>query len=516
MDTARRRLFELGKRIRTGVARADVQSATRPYEPGRPTQSEGHYERQSPKRKRRRSRPVRSTTERPTKSDDQTKDSTNDYTNNGEQRRSAPYHDVPTYHDSTLCLLTAAHYVISCSIRLDGSTVRPFNAVFDTGSGMNIVRQDALTDGWQTWLTKDAVLPTLGDTNGRPLSVLGEIVLRIRFENTTYRVPFIFADKLAVEVIVWTRFMNRYVDAIECRNQMIRLNRGSTIPILSRHDARRPHERPNDRLHDNDDQNDSPRNDKRINDAPFNKPHTIRTARTVTIPPMSQVAIPVVTKASGLVYIEPKLPVQTRYHVRTANGIHEVRPDVKFELVLASFSKNPQGLPKGMKIAYAKRNPLAILTVPEEVSTKLEADLNLPFTTTTAKDSTNNESIDTNGPDEPTKQTDWRDTIDLGHIENNEMRTKILTMLTKHEDMWTTGRLGEITATERRITLEAGTKPIRSMPYRQGPAMRTKAEAEIRRMRDAGVIEPATSEWASPIVLVPKKDNSLRFYATDN
>ena len=88
---------------------------------------------------------------------------------------------------------------------------------------------------------------------------------------------------------------------------------------------------------------------------------------------MSQVAIPVVTKASGLVYIERKLAVQTRYHVRTANGIHEVRPNVKFELVLAKFSKNPQRLPKGMTIAYAKRNPLAILTVPDEFSTKLEA-----------------------------------------------------------------------------------------------------------------------------------------------
>ena len=164
-----------------------------------------------------------------------------------------------------------------------------------------------------------------------------------------------------------------------------------------------------------------------------------------------------------------------------------------------------------MTIAYAKRNPLAILTVPDEVSTKLEAVLNLPFTKTTTNDSTNNKSMDTNGPDEPTKPTDWRDAIELGHIENNEMRTKILTLLTKHEDMWTTGRLGEITATDHRITLETGTKPVRSMPYRQAPAMRTKAEAKIRRMRDAGVIEPATSEWASPIVPAPKKDGSLRF-----
>ena len=208
-----------------------------------------------------------------------------------------------------------------------------------------------------------------------------------------------------------------------------------------------------------------------MNDAPFNKPHTIRMGRTVTIPPMSQVAILVVTKASGLVYIGPKLPVQTRYHVRTANRIYEVRPDVKFELVLAKFSKNPQRLPKGMTIAYAKQNPLAMLTVPDEVSTKLEAVLNLPFTKNTAHDSPHNNHTKTNGPYDPTKPTDWRETIDLGHIYDSEMRTKILTILTKHEDMWTTGRLGEITATEHRITLETGTKPIRTMPYRQGPTM---------------------------------------------
>ena len=201
---------------------------------------------------------------------------------------------------------------------------------------------------------------------------------------------------------------------------------------------------------------------------------------------MRHVAIPVVTKASGLVYIEPNLPVQSRYHVLTRNGIHDVRPEVEFGLLLMNLSRNPQRLPKGMNIAYAKRNPLAILTVLDDVSTKLEMVLNLPFTMKTAHESTNDNYTNTNGPDEPRKSTYWRDTIDPGHVDKNEMRKKILTKLTKHENMRTTGRLIEIPATEQRITLETGTKPIRSMPYRQGPAMRTKAEAEIRRMRDAG------------------------------
>ena len=145
----------------------------------------------------------------------------------------------------------------------------------------------------------------------------------MRFGNTTYRVPFIVGEKLPVEVIVGTRFINRYFNEIECWSQTIRLHRGSTIPILSRRHARRPHESLNGKPNDSNDMHASPRNDKRTNDATFNQAHTIRMARTVAILPMSQVAIPFVAKASGLVSIETKLPVQTRYYVRTANGMRE-------------------------------------------------------------------------------------------------------------------------------------------------------------------------------------------------
>ena len=234
---------------------------------------------------------------------DLTKDLTNDPTNIVTQRLPTPYYHETTYQNSVTCLPTATHYVVSCSIRPDGQTMPQCNAVFETGSGMNIVRRDALTAGWETLLTRDAVLPTLGDANGRPLRLLGKIILRMRFGNTTYRVPFIVAEKLAIEFIAGICFMNRYVIAIACRSQTIPLQRGGTIPILSLHDARRPHERPNDKPNDKHDTHDRPRNDKRTNYAPFKKAHTIRTARMVTIPPMSQVVIPAVTKAPGLVYI---------------------------------------------------------------------------------------------------------------------------------------------------------------------------------------------------------------------
>ena len=67
-------------------------------------------------------------------------------------------------------------------------------------------------------------------------------------------------------------------------------------------------------------------------------------------------------------------------------------------------------------------------------------------------------------------------------------------MLTKHEDMWRPGQLGEITATEHRIELAPGTKPIRQAPYRQGNCGRDVQAGEIAKMLEAGVIEPATRE----------------------
>jgi len=104
----------------------------------------------------------------------------------------------------------------------------------------------------------------------------------------------------------------------------------------------------------------------------------------------------------------------------------------------------------------------------------------------------------------------WRDEISLEHLEDPELRDDVLRMLDKHAKMWD-GSLGDIKATEHRIDLKPDTNLVRAAPYRMGPTRRQLASEEINKMLAKGVIEPATSEWASPIVLVPKKDGQLRF-----
>ena len=54
-------------------------------------------------------------------------------------------------------------------------------------------------------------------------------------------------------------------------------------------------------------------------------------------------------------------------------------------------------------------------------------------------------------------------------------------------------------------------RPVRLPPYRLPHAYRDTVKKEIEEMLQSGIIEPSSSEWSAPIVLVKKKDGTLRF-----
>ncbi len=54
-------------------------------------------------------------------------------------------------------------------------------------------------------------------------------------------------------------------------------------------------------------------------------------------------------------------------------------------------------------------------------------------------------------------------------------------------------------------------KPIYQRPYRTEFKKRAIIEQEVNRMLQAGLIEPSVSGWSSPVVLMTKKDGSVRF-----
>jgi len=73
------------------------------------------------------------------------------------------------------------------------------------------------------------------------------------------------------------------------------------------------------------------------------------------------------------------------------------------------------------------------------------------------------------------------------------------------------GSLGLIRGVEHRICLNPGVVPMRQYHYKDGTFSQEREKAEVERIRSMGVIKPPTGKWASPVVIVPKPDGSVRF-----
>ena len=97
-------------------------------------------------------------------------------------------------------------------------------------------------------------------------------------------------------------------------------------------------------------------------------------------------------------------------------------------------------------------------------------------------------------------------------MENEIYKEKLYQLLEKYQHLFAESdlELGRTNTVE--MKLDTGdSHPIRSKPYRTPLAQRSLVEDHVKQMMDAKVISPSTSPWASPIVIVPKKDGTKRF-----
>ena len=54
-----------------------------------------------------------------------------------------------------VCVLTATHYVVSCSAGPGPRNLQPFSVVFDGACVLNLIRKGALFDGWEGYVVRN-------------------------------------------------------------------------------------------------------------------------------------------------------------------------------------------------------------------------------------------------------------------------------------------------------------------------------------------------------------------------
>ena len=383
------------------------------------------------------------------------------------------------------CILRESNYKIVGDYSLGENSAKRVSMIVDTGAGLNLIHPDILPDDWQ----KSAFLGPdihVRAANGAPLQTAGRVKLVIRVKDYVTCATFIVSGDLPIPIILGATFLDKHVSSIECRNQKLILNNGSEVPIL-RMTA----------------QFSKPTNAPRIIPKPMavpldRKKNRVRLARPVVLKPGTQTWVACTVQQSGILLVSPIEKLLRQRHCSTTNGIIEVKHNKPFKILLANFSNKSQHLPKKTIIGKAALARTAIFPTKYDINEILLTEGSYKQQ---KKVSQIEEKIALYG-----KEVDELDLHDVPESRHKEIRE----MLRKHADIWN-GHLGEIAATEHRIELVDGARPVRQQPYRLGPKQRVLVEQEIRKMQDAGVVQPSKSEWASPVVLVPKPDGSLRF-----
>lgn len=107
------------------------------------------------------------------------------------------------------------------------------------------------------------------------------------------------------------------------------------------------------------------------------------------------------------------------------------------------------------------------------------------------------------------KDTDFDISKELSAADKDKVRH----LLVKNSDLFAAS-LADLPGThilEHEINLLPGSKPVFRRPYRLANIERTAVTHQLKTMLDAGIIEPAETNFSSPFLFVKKKNGSLRF-----
>lgn len=115
-------------------------------------------------------------------------------------------------------------------------------------------------------------------------------------------------------------------------------------------------------------------------------------------------------------------------------------------------------------------------------------------------------------PHDETPQCDRTPKLVLGEQASSQQTEAMTELVQNNQDLFAE-KDTELGYTDRvEVTIDTGDHPpISQKPYRVPMSQRHLIDKQVQDMLDAGIIKPSDSPWASPVLLVPKRDGTQRF-----
>ena len=300
---------------------------------------------------------------------------------------------------------------------------------------------------------------------GSPVSVCGVTTLHLDIAGTTFVSDFVVVDALGVDCIIGLDFLRKCEGVIDLPKNILQF-RNVTVPL----------EKVPGKVSDHTDRR--------------SELQRVALVETLAIPPFSEIQTTATvssTDGTGVWLVEGSrfdLPILV------AGALVTSLPGGQVPILIINPLPTEAVIHKGTNVATA-------IPFDEMMVAPVREDSNVPaeFEVSSCKRGLLHDMAD-------------RSAGDL----TSEEKNRLYELLVEFADVFAEssddmGRTGVV-----KHSIDTGTShPIRQQCRRVPPFRREQAKKMIDDMLQKDIIQPSSSPWASPIILVPKKDGSLRF-----
>ena len=336
----------------------------------------------------------------------------------------------------------------------------------DTGAAVSLLRKDKwqLLGGADKYKLEQWTGSQLVGVEGSPVPVYGATCVKVQMGegDLCVSIDFLVVDSLKVESLIGIDFLEKHGCVVNLEEGVLQL-KGISIPLQNT------------------------RNSYKSRVAPA----SLSLVETVTIPPYSELETMASAAMAGADGVWLVSGLDLSLPVLIAAAVVSCAQGREIPIRMINPSASGVTIYKGTRVAMAEEMEEWMLAS----ITEAESAPNKNSTVTAQK-----------------QQILWQMVEQCEEDLSTEQKEQLYHLLLAYADIFADGsdELGRTNCVKH--VINTGDHPPIRQPYRRIPASRgEQAHQLVQEMLQKDVIQPSSSPWASPVVLVQKKDGSYRF-----